>query len=123
MILTETQINPALANQILENAKLKGVSVEVYLTEISAKSKTNSNGNFPKVRKTGTKVDLSLSQKWLKENAHNYIGKWVVLDGDRFIGAGDNPKEFVEKARREGVKIPFVKRIEDNSKPFIGGWL
>jgi hypothetical protein len=123
MILTETKINPALARQILENAKLEGVSVEVYLTEISAKPKTNSNGSFPKVRKTETRVDLSLSQKWLKENAHNYIGKWVVLDGERFIGAGDNPKEFVEKARQEGVKIPFVQFIQDNSKPFFGGWL
>jgi hypothetical protein len=123
MILTETKINPALARQILENAKLKGVSVEVYLSEISAKSKTNSNGSFPKVRKTSTTVDFSRQEKWLKENRHNFIGKWVVLDGDKFIGASDNPKELVKKARQNGVETPFVEFINDSSEPFWGGWL
>ncbi|NJM52865.1 MAG: hypothetical protein HC846_05415 [Blastocatellia bacterium] len=115
-MLTETEINPAIARQILENAKYKGVTVEVYLKEIS-------ENNYPKVRKTNERVDLSLSQKWLDENQHNYVGKWVVLDGDKLIGSGDDPRPIVEKARATGVKIPFVKRIEDTSEPFMGGWL
>lgn len=115
-MLTETEINPAIARQILANAKHKGVTVEVYLKEIS-------ENNYPKVRKTNERVDLSLSQKWLDENQHNYVGKWVVLDGDKLIGSGDDPRPIVEKARAIGVKIPFVKRIEDTSEPFIGGWL
>ncbi len=119
MIASETEINPTMARQILENAKLKGVTVEVYLKEISE----SENGNYPKVRKTQERVDLSLSQKWLDENQHNYIGKWVVLDGDRLIGASNNPNDLVEAARNSGVKIPFVHFIDDDPRPFVGGWL
>jgi hypothetical protein len=116
MILTEPEINPNVARQIIENARLKGVTVEVYLKEISKR-------DYPKVKVTNDRVDLSLSQKWLDENQHNYVGKWIVLDGDKLIGYGDNPLPIVEKARSMGVKIPFVKRIEDTSEPFMGGWL
>ncbi len=119
MIFSETQLNPIMARQILEDAKLKGVTVEVYLKEISE----SKNDDYPKVRKTKGRVDLSLSQKWLDENQHNYVGKWVVLDGDKLIGASNNPKELVEVARNAGVKIPFVHFIDDDPRPFVGGWL
>jgi Family of unknown function (DUF5678) len=119
MIVSKVEINPIIARQILEIAKRKGVTVEVYLKEISE----SNNDDFPKVKKTNEGVDLSLSQKWLNENQHNYLGKWVVLDGDKLIGASNNPKELVEVARNAGVKIPFVHFIDDDQRPFVGGWL
>ncbi len=78
---------------------------------------------FPKIYRTETKVDLSLSQKWLNENRHNYVGKWIVLDGDKLIEASNNPKDLVAAAKNAGVKIPFVHFVEDDSRPFVGGWL
>ena len=83
----------------------------------------NDNGNAPKIRKTATKVDLSKEREWLEANKNKYLGKWVVLDGNKLIGVGDNPLPFVEKARKKGVKIPFMKFIQDESEPFTGGWL
>ena len=123
MIVSETKINSTIARQILLEAKKNGVSVEDYLNEAAKEKSNDENGNSPKVRRTKTNVDLSKENKWLKENQHKYIGKWIVLDGDKLIGAGDDPIPFAAKARANGVKIPFVQFIEDDSVPFTGGWL
>jgi hypothetical protein len=77
----------------------------------------------PKVRKTTFKYDTSKSREWLKAHRHEYIGKWVVLDGDTLIGAGDDPRPIVATARAAGAKILFVEFIRDTSEPFMGGWL
>ena len=82
-----------------------------------------SVASLPKVGKATIKFDFSKSREWLKEHRHEYIGKWIVLDGDRMIGAGDDPRPIVEQARAEGVTMPFVKFIRDTSEPFMGGWL
>lgn len=121
--MNSSNISSNIARQILIEAKKNGVSVEDYLNEVVKENPQNENDNLPKVRKTKTKVDLSRENKWLEENQNNYIGKWVVLDGDKLIGAGDDPKPFVEEARANGVKVPFVQFIEDDSIPFTGGWL
>jgi hypothetical protein len=105
------------ARRILFEAKESGVSVENYLEAIA--SETNGDA----VKKSVEKVDLSRSRNWLKENRQMYVGKWIVLDEDRLIGAGDDPRPFVEEARKNGVEVPFVKFIEDDFEPFTGGWL
>jgi Family of unknown function (DUF5678) len=121
MTTTPNQISPKIARQILFEAKNYGVSVEDYLETVA--NELAVNGNSAKVKKSGETVDLSDSRDWLKENRQKYVGKWIVLDGKTFIGAGDDPRPIVEKARKDGVKIPFVKFIEDDSEPFVGGWL
>ena len=111
-----------IARQILLEAEQNGVSVENYLKEIAAENQSNGQRKTPKVRKSETYLDFSQEHEWLRENRQKFIGKWIVLDGKRLVGYGDNPKEIVEKARNEGVKIPFVKFITDDSEPFCGGW-
>ena len=123
MISSHKHISAETARQILFEAKSYGVTVENYLETVANETSVNSYGNSPNVRKLDEKVDLSDSNEWLKENRQKYLGKWIVLDGKTFIGAGDDPRPIVEKARKDGVKIPFVKFIEDNSEPFVGGWL
>jgi hypothetical protein len=78
---------------------------------------------LPKVRRATVKVDFTRERQWLKQHRHQYVGQWVVLAGDRLIGAGQNPRPFFEQARAEGVTIPFVEYIRDESEPFMGGWL
>ena len=80
-------------------------------------------------------VDFSKEREWLKEHRHEYVGQWIVLDGDRLVGhgpntigwlamvQGDNPVPIFAQARAEGVAIPFVKFIRDESEPFCGAWL
>lgn len=79
--------------------------------------------SLPKVGKAKITFDFSKSRDWLKEHRHEYIGKWIVLDGDRLIGAGNDPRPIVEQARSEGVTMPFVEFVRDTSEPFMGGWL
>lgn len=64
---------------------------------------------------------LEASQNWLAVNRDNYRGKWVVLDGGILIGYGHDPVSIVEKARRTGVTVPFVKFIEDETEQLWGG--
>ena len=108
-----------VARRILFEAEENGVSVENYLEAIASEA----NGNAPSVRKVSEKVDLRKSRRWLKENHQKYLGQWIVLDGDKFLGAGDDPRPIVELARQAGVKVPFVKFVENDSEPFTGGWL
>lgn len=122
MLGHESQINPTIARQILLEAEQNGVPVEDYLKEIAEESESNGRREIPRVRRTETKLDFTREYEWLAENRPKFIGKWIVLDGNRLVGAGDDPVPIVEKARREGVKIPFVHFVTDVSEPFCGGW-
>ena len=82
-----------------------------------------STASLPKIRRVAVTLDFTKSREWLKAHRHEYIGKWIVLDGDRLIGAGDDPRPIVAQARAAGVTQPFVEFIRDTSEPFMGGWL
>jgi hypothetical protein len=77
----------------------------------------------PQVRKTTSEIDFSQTEEWLAQYRREYVGKWVVLDGGRLIGFGDDPRPIVAQARAEGVSAPFVEQIQDDSEPYMGGWL
>ena len=77
--------------------------------------------SLPEVRKATNPVDFTKTGEWLKQYWHEYVGNWVVLDGDRLVGYGDDPRPIVAQARAEGVSIPFVEFIRDESEPFMGG--
>ena len=78
---------------------------------------------LPEVHRASFQVDASKSIEWLEQHQQEYIGKWVVLDGNRLIGAGNDPRPIVAQARAHGVKFPFVEFVRDPSEPFVGGWL
>jgi len=77
-----------------------------------------STKTLPGVRKASFQVDASKSIEWLGQHHYDYIGKWVVLAGNRLIGAGDDPRPIVSQARAEGVELPFVEYLRDTSEPF-----
>jgi len=77
----------------------------------------------PIIRKTASEIDFSQTEEWLAQNRRDYIGKWVVLDGRRLIGFGDDPRPIVAQARAQGIIAPFIEFIQDDSEPFMGGWL
>ena len=77
----------------------------------------------PRVRRVKGDLDFSRTREWIELYRVEYVGKWVVLDGDRLIGFGDDPRPIVEEARAQGVKLPLVEFIRDDSEPLTGAWL
>jgi len=46
--------------------------------------------------------------EWLQKNSYKYQGKWVIVEGDKLIGVGNDPNLLRSKARKKGVNIPFL---------------
>jgi len=120
-----SEITVGIAEGILTHCKENEISAEEFLNGIieKKKKKVPNIENPSEVRKVAEKLDLNKSLEWLKENRQNHLGKWIILDGNNFIGSGEDPRPFVEKARKDGVKVPFVNFIEVDSESFTGGWL
>ncbi len=79
---------------------------------------------LPRVMKSSIgKIDSTKQREWLQEHQHEYVGQWIVLDGDRLVGNGNDPLPIAEQAKAQGVKIPFVHFVRDESEPFWGGWV
>ena len=79
---------------------------------------------LPKVRKARLPyIDRSREMAWIEAHERDYAGEWVVLDGERLLGYGDDPKPIVELARSEGIERPLVVHIRKEFGPFMGGWL
>lgn len=81
---------------------------------------------MPQVRRsTSGNVDLSKEREWVRQHRDEYRGRWVVLDGDRLIGHAATAAEatvFVEQARAEGVRSPYVKLIPLDDEPIWMMW-
>ncbi len=122
---SQSEFITKIVQQISIESKTNDTPVNQLIDEIrkECNKKAAENKEVPVIRKTEEIINLESAKKWLQENKHNYVGKWVVLNGDKLIGAGEDPIPFVEDARKEGIKVPFMKFIEDDSKPFTGGWL
>jgi hypothetical protein len=78
----------------------------------------------PKIRKSSIGiVDFTKEREWLTQNAQRYMNEWVVLHQDRLIGHGLDPRPIVAQARAEGIRIPFVHFVHEETEPFMGGWV
>jgi len=58
------------------------------------------------VQRASVEIDFPKTQERLERHRLEYLGKWVVLDEDRLIGSGDDPRPIVQEARAQGVKTP-----------------
>lgn len=80
----------------------------------------------PQVRRSARGVaDHSKLDEWLRQNRDKYRGQWVVLDEDRLVGHAATAAEataFVEQARTEGVRSPFVQKIPLDDEPIWMMW-
>lgn len=67
-------------------------------------------------------VEATLEMRWLAEHGHEYIGQWVALDGGRLLSHGDNARDVYDAARRAGVNLPLVVRVDVGEQFPFGGW-
>ena len=40
------------------------------------------------------------------------IGHWVVLEGESIAAQGTDPVSVVSEARKKGIPVPFIFRVE-----------
>lgn len=46
------------------------------------------------------------------ETLRQYAGSWVALEGERILAHGTDPSAVAEEARRSGVAVPYIFRVE-----------
>ncbi|MEN3331090.1 MAG: hypothetical protein V7641_455 [Blastocatellia bacterium] len=82
---------------------------------------------FPQVRKaTFGAADISKEREWLLQHDREYVGEWVVLGEGHLIGHTVDSNEvaaLVDKARAQGIHLPYVKFVSDRPEPVWMGWL
>ena len=61
-------------------------------------------------------------RQWLLQHRKEYEGQWVALDGDCLLSHGTDGRLILSEARRIGVPVPFVVRVEKPNELPFGGW-
>jgi len=65
--------------------------------------------------------DPEPNRRWLAAHKSEYAGKWVALDGDRLIAAGETEKEVADAAKADGAYLPLIVYIPSPDEPvFVG---
>src|SRR5882672_9302648 len=59
--------------------------------------------------------------QWLAENRIQYVGQWVVVEGDRLIAHGPNSREVFQAAKQAGIEVPFLVQVEPEDQLPFGG--
>lgn len=67
--------------------------------------------------------DYGKSKKWIEEHRQEYLNQWVCLEGDQLITHGTDGMEVHRQAKESGIDAPFIVRIIEEPKNFVGAWL
>ncbi len=91
-----------------------------YLLEGAQKTESVNGENG----KSDIAEDVRLKRmNWLKANRKKYGGQYVVLDGDKFLGAATNFSEGKKVAADAGVPDAFVNYLsKPDEEGYIGSW-
>jgi hypothetical protein len=94
-----------------------------HLVDQAVKSQRNGSDA------TGTSVDANAveperrrEQQWLSQHGAEYPCQWVALDGDCLLSYGTDGRLVLSEARRAGVAVPFVVRVDSPDELPFGGW-
>lgn len=81
----------------------------------------------PRVRLANTPVpDYAQERAGIAAHGHEYVGHWVVLDGDRLLGHSADYKEalrIASEAEQNTDKKLLTTFLRDTTEPFCGAWL
>jgi hypothetical protein len=72
------------------------------------------------------KAELELYKKakdWIEQHREEYLNQWVCLEGDQLISHGIDGMEVHRQAKEAGIDAPFMVKIVDEPKNFVGAWL
>jgi hypothetical protein len=124
-----TKINQEVAGS-LANARacgyheLKGMFMKHKKNAKSAKSRSvisKRSRRSTRAQKTIEALNFNPSPRRVRElkfaSEHPEIfgplaGKWVVLEGEAIVAHGADPATVVAKARKSGIAVPFIFKVE-----------
>lgn len=62
-------------------------------------------------------------REWIKAHHDEYLGQWVVVEGDTLIAHGTSAREVYLAARAAGVEVPYIEEVMPDLEPYLGGWV
>ncbi|MFN7945887.1 MAG: DUF5678 domain-containing protein [Blastocatellia bacterium] len=63
------------------------------------------------------------ARQWIAEHRAEYLGQWVVLEGDQLISHGTDGSQVYDQAKAAGIKAPFLVQIVEEPAAFFTGLL
>lgn len=66
--------------------------------------------------------DLAREEQWIDAHRDEYLGEWVVVEGDRLIVHGHDARTVYNAARDAGIEVPFLVRVKPANELPFGGW-
>ncbi len=98
---------------------------ERFQTDLALGPSGSNGQSFSHSRVIATDLpvkDRSCEFVWLEQHRDEYGGKYVALNGDCLIAAGESYKEVAAKARDAGVENALLIHVEGNeTSPSVGG--
>ena len=117
------------ATQVLSTTSLSGVLAAVLSAtpvNVTAELRATVSGER---RAAPAPSARHRAREWAWRTANverlrrEFLGEWVVLEGEEIVGHGEDPVELVKAARRRGIRSPYLFRVEDKAEPrtsFLG---
>jgi hypothetical protein len=83
----------------------------------------NAKAALEKVAKLGERAQKARNfqeeMKWLAENRHKFLGRWIALQGQKLLAEGSTAKEVFAKVADQKTP-PLVVQIIEEELPFAG---
>ena len=109
-------LTPEFEAKLRAEAKARGIELNALIAEAVAAYLELSPSSQTGIR--------AAEMAWLERPEHKYLGRWVVLEGDRVVVSGADPKSLYEDARAAGIQSPFLIYLSpEEREPFAGGWI
>ena len=119
-VVRSIQLAPEIEAGLRAQAAALGISVDAL---IAGAVKAYLRDGTPTSRRMASR-NRSAEMTWASHPDAQFIGKWVVLQGDHVVASGSNPKQLYEDVRAKGDSSPFLIFVSpDEQEPFAGGWI
>jgi hypothetical protein len=123
----ESAMSTEMLNELMRRAEALTEEEKMRLAThlVDRTGKSLPNGSDPiraSVDANAVDPERRLEQQWLSQHGAEYAGQWVALDGDCLLSYGTDGRVVLSEARRAGVVVPFVVRVDAPDELPFGGW-
>jgi hypothetical protein len=117
------ELSTDLETNLRSEAAARGIPVDALLREALTVYRLQQNGGSAEIRRVPN-TERTAEMSWFAHPDPQFIGKWVVLEGDRVLVSGSTAKTVYDQAKSQGIEVPFVAYVSPRrDDSFAGGWL